>query len=174
MISTPAKWVPLLIDCLNNEKSALIKHYLMLLLIDQRPHEWRMHAENYIASVSKNSFYLMDVHRALIGEYMYGFLSSKALDDMKYLLKKILSRTAMVLKIQALKQLTKFLIHIYLIEKLNKKPCLVLCGHTNDSRISCQRVSTGNSFDLELSYANYQNLRTQRFKRLAQVAGKES
>ena len=47
------KMGPLLIDRLNNESSALIKHNLILFLIDQRPHEWRMHVENYIASVSK-------------------------------------------------------------------------------------------------------------------------
>jgi hypothetical protein len=98
---------PLLIDRLNNEKSPLIKHNLILFLINERPHEWRMHVENYIASISKNSFYLMDVHRALIVQYIYSYASSKTLDDMKYLLKKILVKHIHGVKDPGIKAISK-------------------------------------------------------------------
>ena len=81
---------PLLVDRLNSENSDLVKHSLILLLIAQRPREWKVQVQSYIVSVSKNSFYLMDVYRALQSQYRYSYASREALEDIKYLVKMII------------------------------------------------------------------------------------
>lgn len=56
-----AKMGPLLISKAENESNSLIKHQLMLLLIAERPRNWRKVVDKYIINLDKNSFYLSDV-----------------------------------------------------------------------------------------------------------------
>ena len=78
---------PLLFDSINSEKNELIKHQLVLLLIFERPVDWKKHVETYMISVSKNSFYLFDTVNALRARYRYDFASEKELNEIRYLLK---------------------------------------------------------------------------------------
>lgn len=78
---------PLLFDSINFEKNELIKHQLVLLLIFERPVDWKKHVETYMTSVSKNSFYLFDTVNALRARYRYDFASEKELNGIRYLLK---------------------------------------------------------------------------------------
>lgn len=81
-----SKMGPLLIDVLKNEQSDLGRHELVLLLITQRPRGWHAQVQSYIASVAKNSFYLLDVYRSLRGQYRYSYASSQTLKDMEHLI----------------------------------------------------------------------------------------
>jgi len=101
------KMGPLLIDRLNSETTDLIKHNLVLLLIAQRPREWKAQVQNYIASVSKNSFYLMDVHRVLLDQYVYSYASYKTLEDIKYLVKMVAVKHEYGVKAPGVKEIGK-------------------------------------------------------------------
>lgn len=82
------KMGPLLFDQLgNHEISDISRHELILLLLKQRPRDWNKHVQRYIASNSRNSFYLYDVYRILRSEYQYGFASSKTLREIEFLIK---------------------------------------------------------------------------------------
>lgn len=81
------KMGPLLITQVINEHDELKKHMLILLLIRQRPREWKTQIEQYIASITKNSFYLMDIYRVLCTQYRYCYASSNTLNDIEYLIK---------------------------------------------------------------------------------------
>jgi hypothetical protein len=81
------KMGPLLIDQLINENDELKRHKLILLLIMQRPRGWKLQVQRYIASITKNSFYLYDVYRILQNEYRYSYASSQTLCDIEYLIK---------------------------------------------------------------------------------------
>jgi hypothetical protein len=82
----------LLIDQLERERSPLRRHELILLLISQRPRNWREQVHKYISSSGKNSFYLMDVYKALHAEYRYSYATHADLDDIRYLLKMTLAK----------------------------------------------------------------------------------
>ncbi len=81
------KMGPLLIERSNEESDDLKKHNFVLLLIKQRPRNWVMQVREYIKSISKNSFYLMDVYVQLYIEYEYSFTSPDTLREIKYLIK---------------------------------------------------------------------------------------
>jgi hypothetical protein len=81
------KMGPLLIDQCKAETDELRKHEAILLLIMQRPRDWRQQVQNYIASVSKNSFFLLDVYSSLQREYRYAYASTATLRDIEYLIK---------------------------------------------------------------------------------------
>jgi hypothetical protein len=81
------KMGPLITDCLHNEKNQITKHEIMLMLIIQRPRGWKSQVKAYIVSVSKNSFYLWNVHRCLRAQYRYSYASSHSLSEMEYLIK---------------------------------------------------------------------------------------
>jgi len=86
------KMGPLLIQQFLTENNELKKHLLALLLIKQRPRQWRKYVENYVADIKKNSFYLMDAHRNLCSQYIYSYVSSSTLSDIKYLIKMIIAK----------------------------------------------------------------------------------
>ena len=56
---------PLLIDKALKESNSLIKHELMILIIAERPKNWREVIDNYIVSLDKNSFFLSDAFSVL-------------------------------------------------------------------------------------------------------------
>lgn len=76
----------LLIDQLNNENDEQKKHILALLLIYQRPRDWRKQIEQYIISISSDSFYLMDIYETLRGQYRYSYASFQVLKDIEQLI----------------------------------------------------------------------------------------
>ena len=86
------KMGPLLIDRLNNESNDLTKHELVLLLINQRPREWRFQVQQYITSIKKDSFYLMNVYENLRAQYRYSFATPQNLIDLKYLIKMSIAK----------------------------------------------------------------------------------
>jgi len=77
----------LLIDQFVNENEELKKHILILLLIHQRPRNWKIQVQNYITSIAHNSFYLMDVYRILKVQYRYSYATQQTLKDIEYLIK---------------------------------------------------------------------------------------
>lgn len=78
---------PLLYDNFKNETEPLKKHHLAMLFAYSRPREWKKYLEEYIVSVSKNSFYLYDIVNTLRGLYRFDFASSTQLNEMSYLIK---------------------------------------------------------------------------------------
>ena len=56
-----AKMGPLLINKAENEINSLIKHELMILLVAEKPKNWRAVVDRYIVSLDKNSFFLSDM-----------------------------------------------------------------------------------------------------------------
>ena len=86
------KMGPLLIEQSGREQNPLRRHELILLLISQRPRNWREQVHKYISSSAKNSFYLMDVHQTLYYEYRYSYTTNADLDDIRYLLKMTLAK----------------------------------------------------------------------------------
>ncbi|MDD5701870.1 MAG: hypothetical protein PHU23_07445, partial [Dehalococcoidales bacterium] len=81
------KMGPLLIAQLNKENDDLKKHNIILLLAKQRPRDWVTQVREYIESIPKNSFYLMDIYIRLGSEYKYSFASPDTLRELKYLIK---------------------------------------------------------------------------------------
>ena len=55
------KMGPLLINKAESEINSLIKHELMILLVAERPKNWRDVVDRYIVSLDKNSFFLSDM-----------------------------------------------------------------------------------------------------------------
>lgn len=82
----------LIIDQLSYENSEMVNHNLHLLIISQRPRDWEIYVEKYIASKSKNSFYLMDINRALQSQYKYSFASYRTLETIRYLIKMTIAK----------------------------------------------------------------------------------
>lgn len=82
-----AKLGPLLFDHFIKETSPIKKHHLALLLIFERPREWKKHIEAYIVSLHKNSFFLHDTVNALRTRYRYAFLNDTSLRECEYLIK---------------------------------------------------------------------------------------
>lgn len=81
------KMGPLLMSFSNEENSDIVNHEMILLLINQRPRGWKNKVEAYIKTVSKNSFYLWDVHRTLRTQYRFSFASPETLKEIEYLIK---------------------------------------------------------------------------------------
>lgn len=82
------KMGPLLFDQASNSTiSGISKHELMLMLIEQRPRDWGKQIQKYVASISKNSFYLFDIYRTLRAQYRYGYVSPAGLSEIEYLIK---------------------------------------------------------------------------------------
>ncbi|ODJ92259.1 hypothetical protein BB779_04090 [Pseudomonas viridiflava] len=81
------KIAPLLYDAVGLEVDPLIKHELLLLLIFERPKDWKKHVEEYIYSLPKNSFYLFNTVLALQKTYTYDFATTTELSEIRLLLK---------------------------------------------------------------------------------------
>jgi hypothetical protein len=81
------KMGPLLINQLINEEDEQKRHILALLLIHQRPRDWKKQIEQYIVSIASDSFYLMDIYLTLRVQYSYSYASSQTLKDIEYLIK---------------------------------------------------------------------------------------
>jgi len=83
---------PLLFDHFNKEQNPIRKHHLALLIIFERPREWKNQIEQYIISLNKNSFFLFDTVNALRAKYRYGFIDGDNLRKIEYLIKMGLAK----------------------------------------------------------------------------------
>jgi ser/thr phosphatase family protein len=83
-----SKMGPLLINRAKTENNSLIKHELMLLLIAERPQNWRDTIDNYIVSLDKNSFYLSDILLALNFNIDYKATEAEDIRILKFLSRK--------------------------------------------------------------------------------------
>lgn len=86
------KMGPLLIDVFVKETIDLRKHELALLLISQRPRNWNEIIQDYISSIQKNSFYLLDVYRALRTQYRYSYASNSTLKEIEHLIRMAITK----------------------------------------------------------------------------------
>ncbi|GAW67906.1 uncharacterized protein GPEL0_01f3997 [Geoanaerobacter pelophilus] len=81
------KMGPLLINELNNASNPIVKHELVLILINQRPRGWKAQVQNYVSEIKHNSFYLWDVYRTLRAQYRYSYATPRTLSEIEYLIK---------------------------------------------------------------------------------------
>ena len=86
------KMGPLLFERLENEYNPYTKHLIALLIISERPRNWKKNVENYIVGVRWDSFYLRDIILALKIKYIYDFLTNKEERDYEFLIKKSLAK----------------------------------------------------------------------------------
>lgn len=77
----------LLFDYIKKEDNALKKHETILLLIYERPNQWKDQIETYMTSLSEDSFYLVDTLEVLMGEYRYSYSNNNTLKEIEYLIK---------------------------------------------------------------------------------------
>lgn len=82
-----SKMGPLLFEEFKNEENGLKKHFLALLIVFEKPRNWKNEIENYIVSLHKNSFFLYDTINNLKAKYRYGFLKQEDIGASKYLIK---------------------------------------------------------------------------------------
>lgn len=84
------KMGPLLLNQIKSgQMSDISRHEVMLLVVRKRPRDWVRTVESYINNVGYNSFYLMDIYKALRVEYMYAFVSNSVLKDIEQLIKQV-------------------------------------------------------------------------------------
>lgn len=86
------KMGPLLIDVFTKETVDLRKHELALLLISQRPRNWNEAIRDYISSIQKNSFYLLDVYQTLRTQYRYSYASNTTLKEIEHLIRMAITK----------------------------------------------------------------------------------
>lgn len=87
-----SKMGPLLFDEFRREKNALKKHFLALLILFEKPRNWKKEIEDYVVSLSKNSFFLFDTVNNLKAKYRYGFLNEEDIEASRYLIKMGLAK----------------------------------------------------------------------------------
>lgn len=87
-----SKLGPLLYDQFYAETNVVKKHHLALLIIFERPREWKKQIENYIISLPKNSFFLYSAVNVLRTKYRYDFVSNETLKEIEYLIKMGLAK----------------------------------------------------------------------------------
>lgn len=59
---------------INSENNPIIKHLMMRFIINNKPQQWDSLIENYIKSVMKDSYYLLDIHNSLLATRQYDLL----------------------------------------------------------------------------------------------------
>jgi hypothetical protein len=101
------KMGPLLIGQFTNEADDLKKHILSILLIHQRPRNWKKQLEIYIESIEADSFYLLDVYNNLRAQYQYSYASLQTLRELEYLIKLSVAKHKSGRKLPGEKQLRK-------------------------------------------------------------------
>jgi hypothetical protein len=87
-----SKMGPLLFEEFNKEENVLKKHFLALLILFEKPRNWKKEIENYIVSLHKNSFFLYDTVNNLKAKYRFDFLSEENISASKYLIKMGLAK----------------------------------------------------------------------------------
>lgn len=102
-----SKMGPLLFEELDIETSALKKHFLALLIVFERPRNWKKEIEKYIVSLPKNSFFLFDIVNNLKAKYKFGFLNDSDARSSEYLIKMGLAKNHFGSKKPGLHQIKK-------------------------------------------------------------------
>lgn len=82
-----SKIAPLLYEYFLSSKVPNTKHKIALLLVFCRPRQWRKHIQEYIVSLNKNSFYLYDIHNALLAKYSFEFITEEERREISLLAK---------------------------------------------------------------------------------------
>ena len=82
-----SKMGPLLFEEFRDEENPLKKHFLALLIIFEKPRNWKKEIETYIVSLNKNSFFLFDTINNIKAKYRYDFLQPNDISASKYLIK---------------------------------------------------------------------------------------
>lgn len=83
-----SKMGTLLINKAQNETNSLVKHELMILLVTERPKNWRDVIDKYIVSLDKNSFFLSDIMYVINFNIDYKATEIKDAQILKMLAKK--------------------------------------------------------------------------------------
>lgn len=81
------KMAPLLSDALRTEASKIRKHLLALVIIKNRPKKWSSAIKDYVTTLPKNSFYLLDVYKYLRTQYQYGYATDLELAEIETLIR---------------------------------------------------------------------------------------
>lgn len=71
------------------EKSTLIKHQIIIFIINNKPNGWKDLVFNYVKLISKNSFYLLNIQQNPLHSYQYKFLTYKQLSETRDLIEII-------------------------------------------------------------------------------------
>ena len=87
-----SKIAPLLYDKFEHPTSPLIKQQLALLFIICRPSKWHRKIDDYIISLSKDSFFLWEMLNEMRAQYRFGFLEESDTRALSYLVKKCLAK----------------------------------------------------------------------------------
>lgn len=87
-----SKIAPLLYEHFANSTNPNSKHKIALLLVFCRPREWRKHIHEYILNLNKNSFYLYDIHNALLAKYNFDFITEEERREIALLAKMCFAR----------------------------------------------------------------------------------
>lgn len=105
-ISSP-KIGPLLYNHIDTETTPFRKHMTALMLTHDRPNDWKVNIQQYISTISKNSFYLYDLFTYLNIEYVYGYVSEKDLRDIGFLMKACIAKHEIGIKAPGRGAITK-------------------------------------------------------------------
>jgi hypothetical protein len=82
------KMAPLLFESVqSNAIGEIARHELILLLASARPRGWGKIVQNYMATVRKDSFYLLDLYKSLRTQYRYGYMTDSTLQEMEHLIR---------------------------------------------------------------------------------------
>jgi len=87
-----SKIAPLLYEHFATCENPNSKHKIALLLVFCRPREWRKHIHEYIVHLNKNSFYLYDIHNALLSKYNFDFTTEEERREIALLAKMCFAR----------------------------------------------------------------------------------
>ena len=87
-----SKIAPLLYDSFTHTSNPLVKQQLALLLILCRPNKWYKPIEDYIVSLSKDSFFLFEVLNEMRAQYKFGFLDETDIRALSNLIRKCLAK----------------------------------------------------------------------------------
>ena len=87
-----SKIAPLLYEHFATCENPNSKHKIALLLVFCRPREWRKHIQEYIVNLNKNSFYLYDIHNALLAKYNFDFTTEEERREIALLAKMCFAR----------------------------------------------------------------------------------
>ena len=86
------KMGPLLFDNLNTESDDIKRHQIAILIVVERPKNWKNAIQWYIDKLDKKSYYLLDLYNVLQTQYNYSTMTVHDIRDTKYLIKATLSK----------------------------------------------------------------------------------
>ena len=102
-----SKLSPLIIDRINTDNHPIRKHELVLMLISERPNNWKSIAESYIASLHKNSFFLSDLATQIGNQFHYNCYEINERRHLEILFKMCLAKHEFGSKKPAIHEINK-------------------------------------------------------------------